>query len=207
MNHSNIAAGSVKAGQRGVALVASLIILVLMTLIGLSVINGNKYLEKNAGNTRDKQRAFQAAQSALQYGEWWLNYGTNNVNFQTCGSGGTAPSTLRICNVDPGTSTANLATIPFVTYQPGSMTVASSGSSGGLVDSTNPTSDVLYSQAPGVYINCISCGTSLSSGLNLYRVTAIGYGGAGGANGTVAIVQSVYAAGTPTPPPVLLTNP
>jgi len=189
---------TLKAKQRGVALIASLIILLLMTIVGLSIMNGNRYFEKNASNSRDKQRAFQAAQSALLYAEWWLNYGTNNVDFQTCST--TAPATaMRICSADVGTSVANLSGIQWFTYTPGSMTPAASNStSGGLVDSTSATSDVIYAQAPGIYINCLNCGIPLASGVSLYRITAIGYGGVGGPNGTVAVVQSVYAAGAPT---------
>ena len=200
-------ASAARQKQRGVALIASLIILLLMTIIGLSIMNGNRYFEKNAANTRDKQRALQAAQSALLYAEWWLNYGTNNVDFQTC-STTVAPTTLSICSVDPGTNTANLSSIQWFSYTPGSMTSAASNStSGGVVDSTSTTSDVIYAQAPGIYINCISCGVPLSTGLSLYRITAIGYGGVGGPNGTVAIVQSVYAAGGPVQTPNNLSGP
>ena len=135
----------------------------------------------------------------MLYGEWWLNYGTNNVDFNPACSTTTAPTALQICTYDPLTSTANLSGVQYFSYTPGSMTTQSAGNStaGGLVDPSSATSDIVYSQKPGVYINCITCGTALSSGLTLYRVTAIGYGGAGGPNGTVAIVQSVYAAAAP----------
>lgn len=188
------------------ALVASLIILVLMTLVGLSIMNANRSFEKNAGNTRDKQRAFQGAQSALLFGEWWLNNGTNNVDFHTC-STTVKPSSLSICNIDPTPNLANIANIQWVNYTPGTMSVATSGTSGGVVDSSSTTSDVNYAQSPGVYVACINCGVPLASGLNLYRVTAIGFGGTGGANGTVAIVQSVYAAAAPNPVSQTLNNP
>jgi len=183
--------------QRGIALIASLIILLLMTIVGLSIMRGNSFFEKTAGNTRDKQRALQAAQNALLYGEWWLNNGGSITNV-ACSTTAT-PTAMQVCTYDPGPSTANLASnVQWFPYLPTNMKIQSSGSStaGGLVDSTSATSDVIYSQSPGVYINCISpCGTPLGSGQSLFRITAIGYGGIGGVNGTVAIVQSVYAAG------------
>jgi Tfp pilus assembly protein PilX len=76
-------------------------------------------------------------------------------------------------------------------------TSAANAASGGVTDSTVTTSDVIYAQNPGIYINCITCGTTLPSGVTVYRVTAIGYGGIGGTNGTVAIVQSVVASAGP----------
>ena len=184
----------VRTKQRGVALIVSLIILLFMTIVGLSIMNGNRYFEKNAGNTRDKQRALQAAQDALLYGEWWLTYGGGNLDFQpTCSA---STGTLQVCETDPGT-TINAATLPWNTsYMPALMQVQTAGNAtvGGLADTSSATSDVKYAQPPGIYINCINCGNTVgTTGLTLYRITAIGYGGVGGTNGTVAIVQSVYA--------------
>lgn len=195
--------------QRGVALVVSLIILLLMTLIGLSIMNGNRFFEKNAANTRDKQRALQAAQDALLYGEWWLNYGGGNLNFVACPTT-TVPTTLQVCSEDPGTNMTTISSLPWYSgYVPTSMKVQAAGNStnGGVADSTSATSDILYSQSPGIYISCITCGTTLgTTGLTVYRITAIGYGGVGGANGTVAIVQSTFASsGATNPLPTNLT--
>jgi type IV pilus assembly protein PilX len=51
--------------QTGVVLVISLIILLLLTLIGLTAMQTTVLEEKMAGNLRDKNIAFQAAESAL----------------------------------------------------------------------------------------------------------------------------------------------
>ncbi|HNC77604.1 MAG TPA: PilX N-terminal domain-containing pilus assembly protein, partial [Pseudomonadales bacterium] len=55
--------------QRGAILVVGLIVLLLMTLLGLSIMGGNAVEEKMAGNERDRQIAFQAAEAALREGE------------------------------------------------------------------------------------------------------------------------------------------
>ncbi len=54
-----------KNKQSGVVLVVSLIMLLLLTLIGLSGTQVTSLEEKMAGNARDKNIAFQSAESAL----------------------------------------------------------------------------------------------------------------------------------------------
>lgn len=58
--------------QRGAVLVVSLIILLLMTLIGTTGMQATSLEEKMAGNMRDRNLAFQAAESALKAGEVYL---------------------------------------------------------------------------------------------------------------------------------------
>ncbi len=55
--------------QSGVVLVISLIMLLLLTLIGLSGMQSTILEEKMAGNMRDRNMAFQAAEAALQDAE------------------------------------------------------------------------------------------------------------------------------------------
>lgn len=55
--------------QSGVVLIISLIMLLLLTLIGISGMQTTSLEEKMAGNMRDRNLAFQAAESALTAGE------------------------------------------------------------------------------------------------------------------------------------------
>lgn len=55
--------------QRGVALVVSLVFMLLLTLIGISAMQTTILNGKMAGNARDLNQAFQAAESALRAGE------------------------------------------------------------------------------------------------------------------------------------------
>jgi type IV pilus assembly protein PilX len=55
--------------QSGVVLVVSLIILLLLTLIGLTGMQTTGLEEKMASNMRDKNLAFQAAEATLKVGE------------------------------------------------------------------------------------------------------------------------------------------
>lgn len=57
------------ARQRGVTLIVGLIIVLLMGVLSLAAIRGSGLQENMAGNMRNKNLAFQAAESALRVGE------------------------------------------------------------------------------------------------------------------------------------------
>ena len=52
--------------QRGAALIVSLIILVIMTMLGLAAIRGVTQQERMAGNSQSRSVSFQAAEKALR---------------------------------------------------------------------------------------------------------------------------------------------
>lgn len=54
------------AGQRGVALVVALILLVVITLVGLAAVRGTIMQQKMASNLYDRQIAFQGAEAAMR---------------------------------------------------------------------------------------------------------------------------------------------
>ncbi len=58
--------------QQGVVLIVGLIMLLLLTLIGTTGMQMTSLEEKMAGNMRDRNLAFQAAESALAAGEFYL---------------------------------------------------------------------------------------------------------------------------------------
>ncbi len=58
--------------QGGAILITALMILLLLTIFGLSSMGTNILEEKMAGNMRDRNSAFQAAESALRAAEAWL---------------------------------------------------------------------------------------------------------------------------------------
>lgn len=57
------------AQQTGVVLIVGLVMVLLITIVGLSAIRGTGLQENMAGNMRDRNVAFQAAESALREGE------------------------------------------------------------------------------------------------------------------------------------------
>ncbi|TLY57154.1 MAG: hypothetical protein E6K52_15005 [Gammaproteobacteria bacterium] len=67
------------SGQRGMVLISSLLLLLIITILGVSMFRSFSIQEKVAGNVREKQRALQAAEIAQQYAEWWLAQGNNSA--------------------------------------------------------------------------------------------------------------------------------
>ncbi len=57
------------ARQRGIALIMGLMFLVVLTLLGMAAMRGTILEERMAGNARDRDLAFQAAEAALRAAE------------------------------------------------------------------------------------------------------------------------------------------
>ena len=168
--------------QRGVVLIISMLMLVFMTLLAVSMYCSFGIDQKIAGNSMEKARAFEAAQSALQLGENWIASG--NASAPANCSAATIVSTT----VGPPICTnpmSNPATLPWAapaTYTIPGMTVATGGG-------TNSTSgDINYSSAPGIYIYYL--GKNAAQTTTYYQVDAVGYGGS---TSTTSIVESIYA--------------
>ena len=68
---------AVSKNQRGSALIVSLIILLIMTILGVQGMQSSTLEEKMSGNFRDRALAFEAAEAALKAAEGWLNLQTN----------------------------------------------------------------------------------------------------------------------------------
>lgn len=168
--------------QRGIALISSLLILVIMTLLALSMFRSFGLQEKIAGNTREKQRSLQTAESALQYAEWWLSQGTESTTGITCTGvyNANAVGNMQTC-ANPLLKPTILPWAARGDYLPPSMTVAAGGgqTAGG---------DINYVSPPSLYINYL--GLDVTGKSLMYQVTAAGYGGS--ANGA-SVVQSIYA--------------
>lgn len=87
MNNKQISNYSYK--QSGSVLIISLIILVAMTLIGITAMRTTVLEEKMAGNMRNKEVAFQAAEATLRAAERYIqNNVISTVAFDNDGSDG-----------------------------------------------------------------------------------------------------------------------
>lgn len=77
------------AQQKGSVLVVSLLILLVMTLLGVTAMNTSSLEQKIVYNFRDRQLAFQAAEAALRDGESFIQNTTlTAANFSaTCANG------------------------------------------------------------------------------------------------------------------------
>ena len=71
--------GTTSDGQRGSALVVSLMILMVMTILGITAMGSTTLEERMANNNRQHQLAFQSAESALRDAENWLATNVTNL--------------------------------------------------------------------------------------------------------------------------------
>jgi type IV pilus assembly protein PilX len=170
--------------QRGIALISSILLLVIITLLALSMFRSFGTQEKIAGNVREKERALHAANSAQEYGEWWLLQGNNAAIGALACANGTLVATItvgQICLQSPQGAGMSLTSVPWsiqTTYLPSNMLLAGQP----LVQGNPP-----YFNTPGFYITDI--GVAADGAGEAYQVDAYGYGAA--AN-TVAVVESTY---------------
>jgi type IV pilus assembly protein PilX len=173
-------------------LVSSLLLLVVVTILAIGLFRSFGMDEKIAGNTREKQRALQAAVSAQQFAEWWLSVG-NTATPVTCAAPPVTAPTVEVCsNILPTVvgGAQNIASLAWalpatgqgVVYTPPSM-------AGSIQTGANITAGTYYA-APMFYISYlgIGLGANGASG-NLYQIDAVGYGGS---PNTAAVVESTY---------------
>ncbi len=156
--------------QQGAALAMSLIILLVMTVIGVTAMQVTVLEEKMAGNLRDRSIAFQAAESALRDAEASL---TVAVLPSFNGTGGLYQATTpqKWETIDWGVA-ANVAAY-----------------TGGTLDDVAANPTYLIEEFEPV----LGGGGSLEAGLpqqtDFYRITSRGVGGSTNA---VVMLQSVY---------------
>lgn len=163
--------------EEGFALIISLMMMIVLTIILVALMRGSWLQEAMAGNTREKIRAQNAAQSAIKYAEYWLSQSGNATTGTACGTAGSIATQVCSNTATISTSTPPLAT--YTEYAPTGLTASASGGSN------------TYYRNPGYYIQYL--GTNGSSAKAIYRVTAYGYGGNLYA---VAIIQSTFGMGS-----------
>jgi type IV pilus assembly protein PilX len=176
---------SAQARQRGVALVTSLLLLVIITILALSMFRSFGTQEKIAGNLREKERALHAANSAVQYAEWWLTRNNNTAaGAIACGPGPVpaTPTGGQICNQTPQQALWD-PTQP--SQWPGQVTYAPQGML--FVGQATVLGNPPYFATPAFWI--ADRGLSADGSGEAYQIDAYGYGSAAS---TVAVVETVY---------------
>ena len=164
--------------QQGMALISALLLLLVLTMLGVGMFRSFGLQEHIAGNTRERQRALHAAESAQSYAEWWVasDNGVNATTGATCTGVVTAPM---VCSNLPN----NVTTVPWpiaVQFKPPTMTL---GPAGALND---------YISSPEFYLTFLASAYYKTSGtlINTYQVDATGYGGTTNA---VSVVESAFS--------------
>lgn len=180
--------------QKGLVLISSLLLLLIITILAVSMFRSIGIQEKIAGNYREKERATLAAEEAEQYAEWWLTSSGyySGVAYQ-CNSlvdANTAPQDVEVCTNGAPTSfdAPSAAVVPWqiggvnvgVSYQPPGMVLSADGGTGGGMGT--------YVQPPLFYISqLLKCADNANN--TCFQIDAIGYGGTSDA---VSEVESTY---------------
>lgn len=184
--------------QRGIALIISMLLLLVVTIMAVAMFRSYGIADKIAGNLREQQRALHAAETAEQFAEYWL---TSNGN----ASSTPAPCTVQlngnlgfgqICSnelhatmlANGGSVTAppwSIGGVPvgvtYVPYMPGALAMSV----------TNVQSGTSYNQTPLFYISDL--GASPSGSGEVYEIDAAAWGAA---SNTVAVVEATYMVGS-----------
>lgn len=176
---------SVPRRQRGVVLIVALALLLTLSFLAVGMFRSLGLEERITGNTREKQHAFFAAQSALQYAEFWLSTGNAGLP-SACATTSTTP---QVCTQATTPSQQTLATTEWntnfgTTFVPPPIVVNGT-------PTTQMASNQYYAD-PQFGITYLGPDPG-KPGASLYQVTSQGFGGNPNA---VAVVQSVYSVGS-----------
>lgn len=176
-----------RSAQRGIVLVTSLLLLLVVTIMALSMFRSFGIQEKISGNMREKQRALQAAVTAEQYAEYWLGNNVGTSAPVTCSSLLSANlNEGQICtNQLPRTTITNVPWNIGVTILPLNMQISGT-TSVSLATLANPT----YFSTPIYYIADLGASIDPNYPGEIYQVDAAGFGGG---PTTAAVVESTYA--------------
>jgi type IV pilus assembly protein PilX len=185
--------------QRGVALIAAMLILIVITILGIAMFRSYGMQQRIGSNTRDKARALHSAITGEDFAEWFLsqNNGANAVLTATCTGTQNAVTDAStgvpmVCsNIIPSTVESPDTWGAAFTYQPTGMVMTS-----GALDS--------YSKVPQFYISSLGSPSGGPAGLSpigvtqaMFQIDAAGWGATPQA---VAVVESSYIVlSTPTP--------
>lgn len=184
--------------QRGIALISSILLLLVATLLALSMFRSYGIQERIAGNTREKQRAINAAISAQQFAEGWLSANPPQAS-ATCAIGFIPSSIGEICNARPFDFTA----LPWpsgVNYDAFNSNSIAGHTNRISASGATAVGDVgTYYRSPYFYVTDLGAYNLSGTAGELYQINAAGYGGTADA---VAVVESTYfvaPGGTTTP--------
>jgi len=179
--------------QRGMVLISSLLLLVVVTIIALSMFRSFGIQEKIGGNMREKQRALQAAVSAQQFAENWLSNNatavpvpcSNLLNGNT-GQGQICSNPLKLTVPDVTNVPWKIGVAPVgVTFLPPGMSISAT-TSVSAASLANPT----YFGTPSFYISDLGPSADPNIPGEIYQVDAFAFGGS---SSTAAVVESTYA--------------
>ena len=170
---------AVTAGQRGSALIVSLIFMLLLTVIGVGAMQSSILQERMAGNVRDVNSAFQAAEAGVRAAEVYLQgavvgpFNGSNGLFRRCAPGDSDSACVVPDWRDPASTgwATRPGTLANVAAQPQFVIQR-------LPPVPDPTGSLAADEAAEM--------------VEMYRVTARGFGSS---DQTMVVIQTMYRRG------------
>jgi type IV pilus assembly protein PilX len=170
---------------RGMVLVTSLLLLVVVTILAVTMFRSFGVDEKIAGNMREKQKALNAAETAEQFAESWLAAGLN-TGAVTCATPMVSSTVGQVCINTMASLNMNPAVLPW-TIGGGLAGVTFTPSNGTTTMTTTGVGS--YYQVPAYYIGFLGSATQNRITTTYYQIDAVGYGTS---PDTAAVVESTY---------------
>ncbi|RUL62501.1 hypothetical protein EKH79_16680 [Dyella dinghuensis] len=179
--------------QRGFVLIASMLMLVVLTFMAVAMYHSFTTQQNMTANTKEKGRAFQMAQSTLQYAEYQLLTRGLGIFPTTCTAPPSPSSTFTVCG---SLSTEHVVIVPPSSGNPewsltNAMTYNPDNQDTSVAISTTPGQNTYYRE-PEYYVQYLGTTTATTCPTSkpaLYEVTALAFGAS---PNTVAMVQSTY---------------
>jgi type IV pilus assembly protein PilX len=178
--------------QSGVVLIVSMIMLVILMLIATTGMQVNSMEEKMAGNMRDKDLAFQAAESALRAAESSLDPPATLPTFSVSGTNGFYDLSVVSSSPIDIKSDDSLKSDSF--WRTGTNTDSTSTDTSTTVAKSTINSLGNEIEAPQYIIEKLPALPSCTSQCQPYRITVRA---TGGSKNSVVILQSVYTPSSP----------
>lgn len=173
--------------QRGVALVMALVFLLLLTILGIAALNTTSLEEKMANNVKDRNLAFQSAESALIVAENWVYAQIGKPVFPNNSIGLYTPVTSDTV-ATPNWDSVDWSGSSVVTY-PSTPGQTVSGSLGKI--QTQPKYIIEdMGETPESGGSLVTTSSYKSSGTTILRITGRG---TGGTDAAVVMLQSTYS--------------
>lgn len=170
--------------QAGVVLVFCLVMLLLLTMLGLSGVQSTSMQERMARNARDVNLAFQATEAAIRDAEKYLQANINGLGpFQAAGANGNGLYLSAAFDQIPNWRIAGL-------WDSGNVIVVSTQIVGVAVQPKYIIEYVRTVSSDADLLNIDNIGQDTGGGLvDIYRVTAYGTGGSPTSH---VMIQSTY---------------
>lgn len=171
--------------QRGAVLIVSMIMLLLLTLLGVTAMRTTALEERMAGNARDRHVAFEAAEAALVEAEMFLRTIVTTAPFDLNGADGLYNDDGSLGDIEE-----------YVDWNGGDptkgyITAANIGTTEGL--GTPPKYVIQFVTSAGTEADRTNLGnygdTDAGAKTGLFRITARG---TGGSNTSVVYLQTVF---------------